>query len=47
MKVSEDIHCWQEYHNLHSKKHPNNLPVHPFQVFRPIWRKRPELLNPR
>ena len=33
MKVSQGIHYWLEYHKLHSKKkHPQNLPVDPFQI---------------
>jgi len=46
MKVSQGIHCWLEYHNLHSKKHHQNPPVDPFQNHHPIWRKRPEFPNP-
>ena len=47
MKVSQGIHCWLEYHKLHSKKHHQNLPVHPFQTDRPIWWTGPQLTNPR
>jgi hypothetical protein len=37
MKVSQGIHYWLEYHKLHSKKkHPQNLPVDPFQTNRSI-----------
>jgi hypothetical protein len=32
--------------NSIQKKHPKNLPVHPFQLFRPIRRTRPRLRNP-
>ena len=32
MKVSQGIRSWLEYHNLHSKKHRQNLPVDPFQT---------------
>ena len=42
MKVSQGIHCWLEYHKLHSKKHPKDLPVDPFQIHRPILGKRPK-----
>jgi hypothetical protein len=31
MKVSQGIH-WPEYHNLHSKKHSQNLQVGPFKT---------------
>ena len=48
MTVSQGIHYWLEYHKLHSKKkHPQNLPVSPFKIDRPIWRKGPELPDPR
>jgi len=37
MKVSQGIHYWLEYHNLHSKKkHPQNLQVGPFKVDCPL-----------
>jgi len=32
MKLSPGIHYWVEYHNLHSKKHHQNLLVNFFQV---------------
>jgi len=48
MIVSQGIHYWLEYHKLHSKKkHPQNLPVSPFKIDRPIWRKGPKLPDPR
>ena len=47
MKVSQGIIYWLEYHKLHSKKkHSQNLPVDPFKIDRPIWRKGPELSYP-
>jgi len=46
MRVSQGVHCWLEYHNLHSKKTPSKLPVDLFQTHRAIWRKGPELPDP-
>ena len=48
MKVSQGIHYWLEYHKLHSKKkHPQNLPVDPFQINRSIRWKGSKLPDPR
>ena len=39
MKVSQGIHYWLEYHNLHSKKTPSKPTSRSFQDYRPFWRK--------
>jgi hypothetical protein len=47
MKVSQGIHHWLEYHNLHSKKYPQNLPINPFQISQSFRRKGSNLPDPR